>query len=272
MPTIDVSGDRLHYAEEPAGRGDAPTVVMVHGSCGGAGQWKRLADALREDFHIVRVDLPGMGSSEPYPLDRVWTLEDDAAALTALIDHLDRPVHFVGHSGGCLFSWRALEARAGQVQSITLFEPVFFKMLREAGDPSFGWTEEVATGYRKRVEAEGLEAALAFFVDRWAGVDGAWEKTPSKVQDMMRLGAARLYHEWGDTLYGDTAPPSAPTCRTLLLEGSDSPPPIRAIGDRLATLWPPFSRHRIAGAGHMLPFTHADAVAPIVRKHILGEV
>lgn len=264
MPVIDVDGDRLHFVDEPGARPDAPILLFVHGSCGGSGQWKRLTGLLPQ-FRTVRLDMLGMGASEPFPLERAWSPEDDRRALLALIEHLGRPFHFVGHSAGCIFSWSALQARADRVLSLTLFEPVFFGLLR--GDPLFDWPARIAAEYRARVDAGDPEGAMAHFVDSWAGRPGAWAATPEKVRAMMRCGGARLYHEWarlqpeGDGL----APPSAPT---LLIEGAERQPAVRAICDRLAALWPGISRRRIEGAGHMAPFSHADTVAPLLRAHV----
>ena len=80
MPVIDVDGDRLHFIEQAGPHPDAPLLLFTHGSCGGSGQWKRLAWLLSSSFRTVRMDMLGMGASQPFPLDRIWTPEDDRRA------------------------------------------------------------------------------------------------------------------------------------------------------------------------------------------------
>ena len=266
MPALSVNRNRLNYADE----GSGPLVVMVHGSCGGGAQWRRFAQALGQGYRKICLDLPGMGDSQPFPLDRVWSGDVDRDAVIALIDHLDGPVHFVGHSGGCLFSWPALQARADRIVSLTLFEPVFFDHLHHAGDPSHAWMQGMARGYRERVEAGDLEGALAYFVDGWAGGAGAWAGLPDKVQAMMRKGGPRLYHEWGERMAVQGPPPDLahPAAPTLLVRGSDTHDAMRVICDLVARARPDAAQMVIKGAGHMVPFTHADAAAAATRAHL----
>ena len=76
-------------------------VVLVHGAWHGAWCWSAVQARLdQRGIASLAVDLPGHGaSSEP-----LGGLHDDAAAVTALLDHLaDRntgPVVLVGHSYG----------------------------------------------------------------------------------------------------------------------------------------------------------------------------
>ena len=268
MPEISVAGDRLHFTDQ----GEGPLLLFVHGSCGGSGQWQRLIELLADDFRCVAVDLLGMGESEPFPLERVWRVEDDERAIGALIDHLGGPFHFVGHSGGCVFSWRALQARADRVLSVALFEPVFFGLLQEVDDPLHDWARDLGHTFRTRIEAGDPDGAMAAFVDRWAGVDGVWASMPGKIRAMMEAGRDRLYHEWGyrllpqaDFLARDMSEPSAPM---LLVEGSATHSVMRGVCDLIAKSRPDAERLVIEEAGHMVPFTHFDQAADAVRAHV----
>ena len=53
----------------------------------------------------------------------------------------------------------------------------------------------------------------------------------------------------------------------LLIEGADSPPIIEAVQSELARRLAQSSRLRVAGAGHMVPITHAAEVAAAVQAH-----
>lgn len=272
MPHIKVDGDELHFTDQ----GEGPLVLLVHGSCGSRGQWKRFIGEMGSGWRTVAVDLLGCGASTAYPLERAWDANLDAKALGALMDDLDEPFHFVGHSAGCLYSWEPLRQRPDQIKSLTLFEPVFFDLLREFSDPREDWPIKMAKGYCGRVDAGDMDGALEFFIDEWAGQTGTWQATPDPVKDMLRLGGGRLYYEWRTRMRpeplirsADLAHPIAPT---LLIEGADTIPAVQGVMDLFATSRPGMIRHTIKAAGHMLPFTHADQAAALTLPHIRAAI
>ena len=57
---------------------------------------------------------------------------------------------------------------------------------------------------------------------------------------------------------------------TLLLEGDRSPEPVREVTRLLGRTLPEARLTSIAGAGHMLPLTHAPLVEPMIEAHLLG--
>jgi pimeloyl-ACP methyl ester carboxylesterase len=116
-----------------------------------------------------------------------------------------------------------------------------------------------------------MEAAMAFFVDRWAGREGVWAAMPEKVRTVMKKGGARLRHEWFGGFYPRdqvawlkelTGVP------TLLVEGQATVSAAAQVCDRFAELRPGVMRLCIPGAGHMVPFTHAAEVAAPVEAHL----
>ncbi|MEU6298181.1 alpha/beta fold hydrolase [Streptomyces erythrochromogenes] len=75
----------------------APPIVLVHGTRFSAGQWSPQLDALRTDFPVAAVDLPGHGSRSAEP----WSLAAASEVIAAAVDSLDRgPALVVGHSLG----------------------------------------------------------------------------------------------------------------------------------------------------------------------------
>jgi pimeloyl-ACP methyl ester carboxylesterase len=73
------------------------TFVLVHGAGHGAWCWERTEQDLRaHGYRSVAIDLP------------LTSLEDDAAAVTEVLDSLDEPAIVVGHSyGGMVISLAA---------------------------------------------------------------------------------------------------------------------------------------------------------------------
>lgn len=265
MPVLNVDGDRLHYLDEGAGT----PVIFVHGSCGGAGQWRGLASRLQENYRTICLDLFGSGLSEPWPLERPWMVEDDSRAIRAVLERIEGPVHLIAHSGGGHFAYPALQVARDRVLSVTLLEPVYFHLLQWDGDPLFDEPREMAAAYRAAFDEGRGEDAIEGFVDKWVG-PGAWRALPDRVKATMRSGAARLYHEW---LLLDLKAPSradlaALDLPVLLVKGSRTMAAMHRLCDIVARALPRCRYETIEGAGHMSPFTHVEQVAPLVEAQL----
>jgi len=98
----------FHVAGMPPGglgsaRGDADTVVLLHGGGPGASAWSnfgRNMPVLAKRFRVLMMDLPGYGQSDPRPATgHFFTVA--AQALAGLLDALDiDKVHLIGNSLG----------------------------------------------------------------------------------------------------------------------------------------------------------------------------
>lgn len=76
---------------------DAVPIVFVHGTRFSAGQWSMQLAALRDEFPVVAVDLPGHGQRSAQP----WSLSSATEIIASAADSLDRgPALVVGHSLG----------------------------------------------------------------------------------------------------------------------------------------------------------------------------
>ncbi|MFG2906250.1 alpha/beta fold hydrolase [Kitasatospora sp. NPDC048286] len=72
-------------------------IVLVHGTRFSAGQWSPQLAALREEFPVVAVDLPGHGTRRGEP----WSLTAACASVAAGVEELGGgPALVVGHSLG----------------------------------------------------------------------------------------------------------------------------------------------------------------------------
>ncbi|RNL60502.1 alpha/beta fold hydrolase [Nocardioides marmoriginsengisoli] len=123
MTLVDVNGIRLNITDSgaPAGRPDAPTLVMGHGLLFSTTMWRHQIEALRSSYRCVAIDWRGQGATPPtesgYDMD---TLYDDAAAL---IEHLDvGPVHYLGLSMGGFVGLRLGARRPDLIRSLTLID------------------------------------------------------------------------------------------------------------------------------------------------------
>lgn len=244
--------DALAWRDWGAG---AP-VLALHCSLAHSGAWSGVAAAL-PGRRLVAPDLPGHGRSADWAGGDLHDLT--TAACTALAESLGRPLDLLGHSFGGTVALRMALENPGLVRRLVLIEPVLFTAARRAGAPEYiefmdrhgDWPAEVT-------------AAAAGFHAIWGA--GAFADLAPQQQGYMidRMPLVRtiqpLLH---DDLRGLAAPGriEALTIPVLLLQGSDSPPVIDAIQRELARRLPDARREVIAGAGHMLPITHAAQVA-----------
>jgi membrane protein DedA with SNARE-associated domain/pimeloyl-ACP methyl ester carboxylesterase len=103
----------------PAGKPDAPVIVLLHGSPVASVALKRMADALKDDFRVIVPDLPGMGRSQWWVAD--YSVAAHAKYVAELLDQLGvKRAHVAGYSmgGGVAISLAGLEPE--RVQSLSL--------------------------------------------------------------------------------------------------------------------------------------------------------
>jgi pimeloyl-ACP methyl ester carboxylesterase len=96
----------------------APPMLLIHGSGASGACWTPVVPALAGHHHVIRVDLPGMGQSEPAAS---YDVPAQAARVAKVIDSLDvGPVTVVGHSSGGYVATSLTEQRPELVKAIAL--------------------------------------------------------------------------------------------------------------------------------------------------------
>ncbi|WP_372349491.1 alpha/beta fold hydrolase [Streptomyces sp. KL116D] len=95
-----------HSPGKAHGRGDTPTIVLIHGAFADASSWSGVIERLqREGHHVLAPALPLRG------------LASDATYIRSVLDGIDGPIVLVGHSyGGAVISQAA--ATAPQVKAL----------------------------------------------------------------------------------------------------------------------------------------------------------
>ncbi|MGK5628181.1 alpha/beta fold hydrolase [Streptomyces sp. URMC 123] len=95
----------------------APPIVLVHGTRFSAGQWSPQLTALRDDFPVAAVDLPGHGARSAEP----WSLSAATDIIAAAVDALDRgPALVVGHSLGGYVALEFARRRPERLRGLVL--------------------------------------------------------------------------------------------------------------------------------------------------------
>jgi pimeloyl-ACP methyl ester carboxylesterase len=111
---------RLHYLDW--GNEDAPHLLLVHGNRDHAHNWDWVAQALRDDYHIVAPDLRGHGDSE-------WAVGSTYASMEFVYDlaqlvHQARlaPVCVIAHSLGGVMALRYAGLYPENVSKLVVIE------------------------------------------------------------------------------------------------------------------------------------------------------
>lgn len=96
---VGAEGTRVSYlAAEPEGSGPSPALLLIHGAGVSARSWTCQLRGLSPALHVLAVDLPGHGESDPVA---DVAAEFYADTVRGLLDVLEaRPVFVAGHSLG----------------------------------------------------------------------------------------------------------------------------------------------------------------------------
>lgn len=242
--------------------GSGPPIVLVHGSFTDHGAWAVPAGELVKHFTTFALDRRGFGASgdaDEYSIEREF--DDVAAAVLAAAERCDQPVTLWGHSYGANCAMGGA-SRSADVRRLVIYEP----SLGLQYPP--GAIEEaeaaLAAGDRERAvvrmlfdvldmderEIEGLRSS-----PRWPQVLAGAHTTPRE---------CRVEQTWGyapGQFDGINAP-------TLLLSGSESPPPIHDATSRAADAIPEARVHVLDGHGHFAHRTDPELVVAIVRDFV----
>lgn len=115
---VNWRGAQLHYTDE----GQGMPVMMIHGFGGSYQNFNDLAALMKNEYRVIRVDLPGFGLSD-YPNDSAATdlIQTYRDYLTFMLDtlHLDS-LYAIGNSMGGGITWMLAGDHPDQVCKIVL--------------------------------------------------------------------------------------------------------------------------------------------------------
>lgn len=266
MPLIQVNNVTLSFTDEGVGE----PVLCLHGSCSSSALWRSLSRHLRDRYRVLAPDLYGYGKTSPWSRPSGMRVEDEAALVSALLEHCGPLVHLVGHSYGGAVALKLGLAKHDRIHSLILIEPGAWNLLRlEREDEAFAEIRALKEAGVEAVQCGDDAKAAQLFVDRWNG-PGAWQALPEH-QRVYVVGTMRkLGLEW-EAVFADPtrlADYAGITLPTLMLSGDSGPIPGRRLARLLADVIPSCTYSVIEGAGHMSPFTHAPAVNAAIKAHL----
>lgn len=249
--------------------GNGPVQALaLHCSLAHSGAWAGFAAQIPQ-ITVTAPDMLGHGRSGDWDGHSDFHTLATRHAMAMRAQMGDGPIHVIGHSSGATIALRMALENPDGIASLTLIEPVLFAAARAANAPVFKVHWEQHTDYALALQAGDRATAAAEFQKIW-GVGQPFETLPQAEQtyiiDRIGLIAAQQSTLTDDAAgmltYGRLEALGVPV---LLLQGAESPPVIDAINAELARRLPQVRRAVVAGAGHMVPITHAAECAALVQ-------
>ena len=273
---------RLHYVDW--GNEGAPPMLLVHGGRDHCRNWDWVAEAFRDEYHIIAPDLRGHGDSQ-WSMGGSYTMPEYVYDIAHLVDQKNMaPITILSHSLGGMISLQYAGLYPNKVKSIIAIEGLGaspLMMAKSAGksinEKLIGWADELrkVSGRTPRRYAS-LENAFKRMQDenphlsedqaRHLTVHGANQNEDGtyswKFDNYVRifrpygLSPEEIRHLW-----------SRITCPTLLIRGTESwaSDPIE---DGRFNSFQNANVASIDGAGHWAHHDRLDVFLDLVRSHL----
>ncbi len=149
---IDVLGMPVHYRDE----GQGPVLVLLHGTAASLHTWDGWTEELKNDFRIIRFDMPGFGLTGPDPAGD-YTIKHYVDFVDAVTSQLGvNKFSLAGNSLGGEIAWGYALAHPEKADKLILLDAAGYPRLP-------GQKESVAF---KMARTPGLKSLLKKFTPR----------------------------------------------------------------------------------------------------------
>ena len=259
----------MTYHSRTTGQG---TAVALHCSGATGRQWRRLEEQGAGAIRVVAPDLFGTASVGNWTGQHAFSLADEAQHVLSLPDLGQGRFHLVGPSYGGGVALKLAAMVPERIASLSLYEPSAFHLLHvlgARGRAAFGDIRRVARATSEALLDGHYQAGAAHFVEYWNG-PGSWAAMKPELQAEMVRFLPKACLDFRALFDEDTPREAYRAFRfpVLIMSGEFAPAPTRVVAEGLAALVPGAVSKRIGGAGHMGPFTHAEAVTSSIMSHI----
>ena len=122
---LEINGNNVHYLLE--GNRKAPVLVLVHGFTASLHTWDGWADELKDDFLILRFDVPGFGLSGPMPDAHDFS----ADYMCNIVEQLTKRLGIyrftvAGNSMGGYIAWNYAWRFPEKVEHLVVLDPMSY--------------------------------------------------------------------------------------------------------------------------------------------------
>jgi pimeloyl-ACP methyl ester carboxylesterase len=264
---VPLAADQIPY--QIYGSADKPWLVLIHGLGGSMESWRKTAQDLSKDFHVLTYDQRGHGTS---PVDRdYYSSSTMANDLLVLLNHLqiDR-AHIVGHSMGARTAIRFASLYPDRTGSVILedmhmmgrrsmlmdFEPLA-RAIRPLYKPVFASADEFYRIYQPYMQWQHYDDLFNF---GWTGRNGEFYLA-GRPQTSLEYSQQALQEDLTEPLKNAKSP--------LLFLAADSYPVLHGLG--IFHIWhnrPDVPVIQVKYSDHSIHFSEAKTFEGLVKGFI----
>ena len=144
-------GGDVHYVEEGSGF----PIVMIHGLAGSHRNFGKIAERLKGDYRVIRIDLPGFGLSDMPPVENADYRTMYHEFFTFFLDTMQLDsFYLMGNSMGGWMSWEIAARYPERVKKLFLFCSAGYDMEAIAEKLSVGMS--ASSSFVEKITAKGI--------------------------------------------------------------------------------------------------------------------
>ncbi|MFD2923164.1 alpha/beta fold hydrolase [Halobacillus naozhouensis] len=148
MKEFNVMVDNHSFKAYEFGDNRLPSLVCLHGMTGDSNSFLELREYLFEDFHIIILDLPGHGETNPLKLERDYRFTSLAKRIYRVIHTLVNSTFYIlGHSWGADLALHTAKEFPDKIEGLVLIDGGYvFPEMAEGltkGKALSGWSEYI---------------------------------------------------------------------------------------------------------------------------------
>ncbi|MDM0085121.1 alpha/beta hydrolase [Variovorax sp. J31P179] len=246
---LQANGIRQHYLRyggTEGGRGERDAVILLPGITSPAVTWGFVAERFSRHFDTYVLDVRGRGLSEASDtLD--YSLDAQAADLIAFAGALGlRRYAFVGHSMGGRIGIRAAAQQPAGLTRLVAVDPPVSGPGRRPYPAQLPWYVDSIRMARRGITLEEMRGFCPTWSEEQLRLRAQWLHTCDERAIVTSFEAFQT-----DDIHADVARLRVPTL-LLTAERGDVVRPSDV--EELRALAPELQAHRVAGAGHMIPW------------------
>jgi pimeloyl-ACP methyl ester carboxylesterase len=266
MPQFMFRGVNANYHLFGSGR---PLICLHSGGSSGR-QWKRLSEALGDEYQLIAPDFLGFGETHMWP-ERGKLSHNLQADLVADIAVAEGKQAFdvVGHSYGGAAALRLILQHPHLVRSLVLIEPILNCLLQDAGDPLYPESISIAEKFIECARDERPGDAWRIFIDNANG-PGTWDRMDDEGQARFLAQSAQAVEGFISNLNNPT---TIDECRsidvpTTVVCSTNTTNSFRRMSELVRDSISGVTYEVLEDAGHMSPLTRPSDIARIVKQHL----
>lgn len=255
-------------------KGQGIPIVFIHGSWDDHNSWLPVAEEINKTATnpIILYDRRGHSSSS---LDKEQgTISIDVQDALSLLDALEiKKAHFIGHSYGANITIELANNHPDKVESIVLYEPPIFGILKGRSEYKDMLSEIQAEMQKSKtlLEQGHIEQGTFNFIEKVAFGKGSWYSIfDQRARNTMTASYATWLDQANDPERLNIKPENLNQFngKITLITGSDSILVYPAVAKTIKQKVNSIELQTIQGAGHGGLISHPKQTADLISKHL----